>query len=878
MGVQYLKLYVERMSVARQWLLSVQLLLQLLFVWFVCQAVAVCLSLASLLVVRAARCMVCVGQRARKENRTLSHFVSTVDGQISHQHHHPSSSPITFRSTHIYGTTKANNMHAHSNCNNMTERREHRPMRLSWCLLAVLALSSLRLEETSVSAFHTRASLCSSSSSSSSRYTQRPTSAGRSGSAPVAIKPPPATLLASVEKEFSLSIDQNTDDLLRVVDEDATAAPAAFACHFCHSPFASRNAVFRHLRADGCSSDNPCSPGDGTDPIVKQSIAILFGYVNNNSNNNQGGSHSNDANSPTNDKSTMIPVNEWAGQQVYKAVQEMIRNYNNNNNNHGDDDEPTTRINLDFRLQESRTQSSMARLRSRILQQDPDCSAAGDVLLVTGTCLESSLPQVADALSVLPGRLESKNEREDVASIRIWSCKLLAADVTFHAERSCTQMVYHYLVPLSWLPDADLLKHQWNGWKEKPPTDSLRRFKAALRSAESGMVSMDGSGSSSSSKSLARQPKVAAGRFGRLGAKERRAWHNFADPSLQGGASPNQEPVWRVVDACRMIGMVHFGQDDACLVVEIKGDAFCPQQCRRIVGTALAIAHGWIDVPEQDLWKDFLLNPTCVMETVLAPPNRLYLADARFHFEESRTSGKPLFETNICGKLLTMHDGTNALKWTQQQVLQSRSADTIETAELEWLEKVHDETAPRIRDSLLQQAALSRPIDAAGTSLVPTPPEYEEVLQKLRAIVRAGRWPETSMARSSVISDIGRPAGGDGGGTGGSFTVINTKLYDTMQTSQDSINLPLGNQHFPDLVAAVFALEEAIAQYARKAETESGGKVKLFSDFTSRRPQSTHCAINCNAQFTPHVDSGRGAGQSLSIIVGLGDYQKGEET
>jgi hypothetical protein len=42
------------------------------------------------------------------------------------------------------------------------------------------------------------------------------------------------------------------------------------------------------------------------------------------------------------------------------------------------------------------------------------------------------------------------------------------------------------------------------------------------------------------------------------------------------------------------------------------------------------------------------------------------------------------------------------------------------------------------------------------------------------------------------------------------------------------------------------------------------------------RPPSLCCAINCNAQFTPHVDSGRGAGQSLSMIVGLGDYVGGE--
>lgn len=44
----------------------------------------------------------------------------------------------------------------------------------------------------------------------------------------------------------------------------------------------------------------------------------------------------------------------------------------------------------------------------------------------------------------------------------------------------------------------------------------------------------------------------------------------------------------------------------------------------------------------------------------------------------------------------------------------------------------------------------------------------------------------------------------------------------------------------------------------------------------TKRPPSTHCAVNRNAQFTPHVDSGRGRGQTMSMIVGLGDYVGGE--
>ena len=39
--------------------------------------------------------------------------------------------------------------------------------------------------------------------------------------------------------------------------------------------------------------------------------------------------------------------------------------------------------------------------------------------------------------------------------------------------------------------------------------------------------------------------------------------------------------------------------------------------------------------------------------------------------------------------------------------------------------------------------------------------------------------------------------------------------------------------------------------------------------------QST-IAINRNAQFRPHKDNGAGAGQSTSLIVGLGNYTGGE--
>ena len=66
---------------------------------------------------------------------------------------------------------------------------------------------------------------------------------------------------------------------------------------------------------------------------------------------------------------------------------------------------------------------------------------------------------------------------------------------------------------------------------------------------------------------------------------------------------------------------------------------------------------------------------------------------------------------------------------------------------------------------------------------------------------------------------------------------------------------PKANSMFPELVKAAFELE--------------------LSLFPEREPSST-IAINRNAQFRPHTDSGAGAGQSSSLIIGLGTYTGGE--
>jgi hypothetical protein len=78
----------------------------------------------------------------------------------------------------------------------------------------------------------------------------------------------------------------------------------------------------------------------------------------------------------------------------------------------------------------------------------------------------------------------------------------------------------------------------------------------------------------------------------------------------------------------------------------------------------------------------------------------------------------------------------------------------------------------------------------------------------------------------------------------------------------------LGNELVPELVKAVFELGGELSVSPRSFA--DGSPIP-----TGTRPISSHCAVNRNADFTPHVDSGRGQGQSVSMIVGLGDFSRG---
>ena len=529
----------------------------------------------------------------------------------------------------------------------------------------------------------------------------------------------------------------------------------------------------------------------------------------------------------------------------------------------------------------SKTQSSVSNLRHCSLSQEKDCPAAADVMVVSfvaPSAVSSTDPDRDDpdrqlyflnSLVKYVNDFMEKTVESTGLNVTLLACKLLSSDSRLHAERSCTQRVYHYLMPLQWLPEGSELEQWWIQCEEetlltndhanhhtlrvqtRPPNDSLRLLKNALRCAECATVMT----------TAGKVGRDAAGRFGTLANKLRRPWHNFADPALRGDASPNNEPVWRVVDRARLIQLETWN-GRVFAVLEFRGDDFLPEQVRRIVGTALAVTHGWLPSKTFDL----LTQPDVFLEAPLAPEGHLYLAAVRFHFDELRTSGQGIFDTEADGPVIrTTHGVSGSI---QQHLLMNLSGETVQRKEALWLEKLRDMVAPRMNEEFKLSSRGNIPLQLKTTStekLKPPPDCYTSTLSLLRDIIATGKWPTTSAARSTIIREANAKKG--------SFTVVNP-TFQKERCSNDP--LPLGNILFPSLVRAVFDLEQSLSERELEYATADGASLHPSSHNMQKRLPSSHCAVNCNAEFTPHVDSGLGAGQSLSMIVGLGDYVGGE--
>jgi FkbM family methyltransferase len=617
-------------------------------------------------------------------------------------------------------------------------------------------------------------------------------------------------------------------------------------CKFCGAEFSSRNEVFRHLRSSAECFKQTASNSTGLIQLPKQKMAIQFGY------------------NIISDGESKQSYNDVAAQLVRDAFFDAIQIQ-----------QPVQQDGKD-----STTLASAARQRHPCLAQDYDCSASSDIICINYKGEKTKTGDLIDGMqTLLDAACRNTGTPETSLNVRILSAESLPISTRFHAEQSCTQRVYHYLLPLEWLDDGREAQdwcskqkqnrqgrqraHQPRGMVETPV--ALLRLKEALRHIECS--------SDDETKKV-----ISPGRFGSLWRKERRCWHNFADPSLGGKASPSNDPVWRTVDRAQVLDFIDCDGMFAA-VVELRGDGFVTEQVRRIVGSVVGMVNGWLPA---DFVEVATRSDICV-ETPIAPSGRMYFAGARYHFIEL-VQGTSFFEDGS-GK------ADEWLEKLQSDMMQQRAMES--TTGPDWHEELRCVTSPRIRAQMektvsddeirnskaLQDYAISEsilsPIEDLNYS--EAPPVFQKTLSLLRCVIETETWPKTSGARSRVIRTVGTGTGNRGNLSSGnmratttsfsgelfqsgSFTVVNEENY--------TGKLPLGNELFPELVKAVFELEGELSANPRS-----------FADGThisdGLRPMSTHCAINRNAEFTPHVDSGRGQGQSVSMIVGLGDFNNG---
>ena len=182
-------------------------------------------------------------------------------------------------------------------------------------------------------------------------------------------------------------------------------------------------------------------------------------------------------------------------------------------------------------------------------------------------------------------------------------------------------------------------------------------------------------------------------------------------------------------------------------------------------------------------------------------------------------------------------------------------------------------------------ASLARAVAA----LPPAPQMYRHVLRLLRDAETSCLWPASSISRRNVID--GRSKRGE------SFA---------MGRMPQNLPQPRANAVFPELLQACIALEHASTclstALSQIKKIDCGLSfcwyiIYWFSHISLSlcnrmianlvlsawsgigmplRPASSSIVINKHAQFKPHKDSGAGAGQGTSMIVGLGDFSGGE--
>ena len=737
---------------------------------------------------------------------------------------------------------------------------------------------------------------------------------------------PPGPRLRCDQRGHALHARTACAKLCATIAPEEGTRPRVLECHGCRRTFATRNALFRHLRGeDATSGDCPLSAAARTaEEELRRTVVVRYGYL------ADGGAGGRSA----------PPTNEAVATAIHSGFLRLATAFAKHNvtrPERGEEEDAPARTS-------ALAHSTATKLRRPSLRQDGEVrGAASEVASFNYRLRGTPMTIKRWKAYVVGGQLQRDLQtwlRENCAPV----CQvhhldaLVLPSVKFYAERHATQISYRYLLPIKWiLPDMvgaeDLA--QLHGWWNKIASESMthrqhqdrrrsrgsspdfvRALKRSLKAVESRTVpnrrrrrqaeaTTDAAREEVAGASAA--PRLSPGRFGQLWRKERRCWSNFAHQSLTGmESSPCHEAAWKSLDSAKIAGLTRHDSsnaslDDMHIILEFQGEGFVMGQLPLLVSSIVAMTNGWLPLH----FFDLATRPDVYMPVSLAPPcvdRRLYFHSARYHFHELLTGSAGGNEEGSRAQFAdTMRTGSEEeLKWEEELRgrLAREATSSDREAEEEWLLELRDVVAPRLlrqmqkveADALAEQSLPIESSPALSTALPPVDTDapagaFATTLELLRDIVARDAWPATSDGRSRVIKMPGGPAGHvlavktkkkalasafpGRAVAAGSFSVVNERAWGRE-------DVPRANAMFPELTRAVFDLEEEIIRRASPLPAAEGITTSRSSSAPRRAP-STHCAVNRNAQFTPHVDSGHGRGQTLSMIVGLGNYT-GENT
>ena len=353
------------------------------------------------------------------------------------------------------------------------------------------------------------------------------------------------------------------------------------------------------------------------------------------------------------------------------------------------------------------------------------------------------------------------------------------------------------------------------------------------------------------------------------------SFHNFTLDSKSSFATAASQTVWKATCAGNLLFTSRQAEDSAengaaagapgdgtggrCgngggqefVRLRFEGRHFLPGQAAAMASLAVLSVRLKEEVSPELLAAS--LQPSCILSGLEPlPPSLVYVAEAHYVKYETTT------QTVIWPRDRDIPHGFNSAKHeldvrTGRAVVQGCIAAMERTADApgkQWQAQASAVAAQlRAQYTLYQrtQQAHSSVSSVDGGMKTVVPPAYAKVLEMLRAI-SAEEWPRTSNARRERIE-----SGDDAGASSESKPAGESFSLGAMPVGP-GLRQPQANAAFKDLLDACLDLEEAIMP---------------------ERPPSSTVVINRNAQFKPHTDSGAGAGQSCSLIVGLGEYTGG---